>query len=182
MLRSVKAHKMPLRCRLHVLRKDNKGATAIEFAIVAPVLFLLIFGIIEFGLMMSTQSALDGAATHAARTYKALARSGNPGANTATIHGLITQYGSGLVDPSRTRVVARRLANWGTASMPANRPNSNSGLSGSTSEIIQYRVYYDYYTYTPFLSQILGGQRGVLTLRASTVVQNEPAIGAGGGV
>lgn len=181
MLRSANAQKKPLRCRLRALRGNNEGATAIEFAMVAPVLFTLIFGIIEFGLLMSTQSALDGASTNAARKYKALARSGNPGANTAAIHTLITQYGAGLIDPSRTRVVARRLANWGTAAMPANAPN-NGGRAGTVAQIIQYRVYYDYYTYTPFLSQILGGNRGMITLRSSTVVQNEPSIGAGGGV
>lgn len=181
MLRSANAQKKPLRCRLRTLRGNNEGATAIEFAMVAPVLFLLIFGIIEFGLMLSTQSALDGASTHAARTYKALARSGKEGANAAAIHSLITQYGSGLVDPSRTRVVAQKLTGWGIAGMPADAPE-NDGDAGETSEIIQYRVYYDYYTYTPFLAQVLGGDRGVITLRASTVVQNEPSIGAGAGV
>jgi Flp pilus assembly protein TadG len=52
----------------HLLsRLDDSGATAVEFMIVAPMLFLLLVTIIDLGLMLTTQSLLDGAARNAAR-------------------------------------------------------------------------------------------------------------------
>jgi hypothetical protein len=43
-------------------RKRDRGAAAAEFAIVAPVLLLLVFGIIDFGRMASVRVSLTGAA------------------------------------------------------------------------------------------------------------------------
>ena len=47
--------------------RDERGATALEFAILAPVFLLLIFGIIAFGLLFWTQVGLQHGAVMAAR-------------------------------------------------------------------------------------------------------------------
>jgi Flp pilus assembly protein TadG len=47
--------------------RDERGATALEFAILAPVFFLLILGIIAFGLLFWTQVGLQHGAAMAAR-------------------------------------------------------------------------------------------------------------------
>ncbi len=49
------------------LAGGRQGATAVEFALVAPVLFLIIFGGVEFGVLLWTQSALHFAVQEAAR-------------------------------------------------------------------------------------------------------------------
>lgn len=46
---------------------DQNGSTAVEFAITAPVFFLVIFGIIEFCLVIFTQLALQHGVEMAAR-------------------------------------------------------------------------------------------------------------------
>lgn len=46
---------------------DEDGAAAVEFAIIAPLLFLLIFGIIQFGIFFAQDLALSNAARQAAR-------------------------------------------------------------------------------------------------------------------
>lgn len=48
--------------------RARDGASAIEFAIIAPVLILLVMGIIEFGLLMFTQIAVESAVGNVART------------------------------------------------------------------------------------------------------------------
>ena len=164
------------------LGKNKDGATAIEFAMVAPVLIWLIFGMIEFGIMMATQSALEGATSQAGRAYKALARSNNEtGADASAIHSRIAQIGNGLLIPARLRITARQIS-WGGSEDFGGGADENEGYTGTTGDIIQYRAFYDYPIHTPFLANVLGGGSGTVSLVASTVVQNEPSIGGGGGV
>lgn len=47
--------------------RDNRGASALEFALTAPVFFLFIFGIIEFGLLFWTQLGMQHGTEMAAR-------------------------------------------------------------------------------------------------------------------
>lgn len=47
--------------------KDRRGAAAIEFAIVAPVLFALLFAVFEIGRLMYQQSLVAAAAAAGAR-------------------------------------------------------------------------------------------------------------------
>ena len=51
-------------------RIDDRGNVAIEMAIVAPPLILLLVMIIDFGIMLTTQALLDGAARDAARLIR----------------------------------------------------------------------------------------------------------------
>lgn len=50
-----------------VIRRDESGAVAIEFALVVPVLILIVFGIINFGFVFSQQSTLNNAVREGAR-------------------------------------------------------------------------------------------------------------------
>ena len=53
--------------RRRSLRHDRRGVTAVEFAIVAPVMLLLIFGLLDLTFQAYVQSVLDGAVNAAAR-------------------------------------------------------------------------------------------------------------------
>ncbi len=48
-------------------RKQRRGAAAVEFAIVAPIFFLLVFGMIEYGRMVMVQQVLTNASREGAR-------------------------------------------------------------------------------------------------------------------
>ena len=50
------------------LRGDDRGVTVIEFAIVAPVMLLMMFGLMELTFQAYVQSTLDGAVNASART------------------------------------------------------------------------------------------------------------------
>lgn len=48
-------------------RPARRGSTAVEFAFVAPVFFILVFGIFEFGRAMMVQTLLTSASQQGAR-------------------------------------------------------------------------------------------------------------------
>jgi Flp pilus assembly protein TadG len=55
--------------RLHSGRRfgNDRGSTAVEFALVVPVILLIVFGAIEFGRLYNEQISLTSAARSAAR-------------------------------------------------------------------------------------------------------------------
>ena len=55
-----------MRLRRHRFRNEN-GAAAVEFALIASILFLFVFGIIEFGRLFSELEVLNSAAREGAR-------------------------------------------------------------------------------------------------------------------
>lgn len=52
---------------LHPHRRFRHGASAVEFALVAPVFFTVVLGIIEFGRMAMVQQVITNAAREGAR-------------------------------------------------------------------------------------------------------------------
>jgi Flp pilus assembly protein TadG len=48
-------------------QRSRRGASVVEFAIVAPLFFLLVFGMIEFGRMVMVQQVLTNASREGAR-------------------------------------------------------------------------------------------------------------------
>lgn len=87
---------------------SERGAAAVEFALVVPVLLLLLFGIIEFGRVYNTQIELTGAAREGARVMaisnnpaaaRAAARAGAPSLNPALTDAQLAVVTTGT-DPS----------------------------------------------------------------------------------
>ncbi len=59
---------LKLQTFVNSLLKDKSGANAVEFAIVTPVLLLIVLGIIQFGMILFTYNNMVQAAREAART------------------------------------------------------------------------------------------------------------------
>ena len=55
------------RGRLRLLRRDQRGTALVEFALIAPLLFLLLFGIIDFGRALDYYNQLTQLAGQGAR-------------------------------------------------------------------------------------------------------------------
>lgn len=66
--------------------RARAGAAVVEFAVVAPLLFLLVLGIIEFGRTLMVQEILTNAAREGAR------RAVLPGATRAEVEKLVQDY------------------------------------------------------------------------------------------
>jgi Flp pilus assembly protein TadG len=50
-----------------LFRRNRRAAAAVEFAVVAPVFFLMIFGMIEYGRMVMVQQVITNASREGAR-------------------------------------------------------------------------------------------------------------------
>ena len=68
---------IPMTHKWRALAKDSRGSAFVEFALLAPVFFLVILGIIDFGMMMWTSNTVEHAATEGAR-YAAVRGSDKP--------------------------------------------------------------------------------------------------------
>ncbi len=67
-------------------RRNRRGAAVVEFAVVAPVFFLLVFGIIEYGRMVMVQQLITNASREGAR------RAVLDGATTAEVNTVVSGY------------------------------------------------------------------------------------------
>jgi Flp pilus assembly protein TadG len=83
------------------ISQDERGASALEFALLAPVFFLFIFGIIEFGIVFWTQVGLQHGAEMAARCAS-INTNLCPTNNPSTITGYAIQQAYGLTLPAST--------------------------------------------------------------------------------
>ncbi|WP_113719564.1 TadE/TadG family type IV pilus assembly protein [Arthrobacter dokdonensis] len=97
-----------IRRRLTSRLGSERGAAAVEFALVVPVLLLLLFGIIEFGRVYNAQIELTGAAREGARVMaigndpaaaRAAAKAGAPSLNPALTDAQLAVVTTGT-DPS----------------------------------------------------------------------------------
>jgi len=103
-------------------RRKRLGAAVVEFAVVAPVFFLLVFGMLEFGRMVMVQQVLTNASREGARAAVL------DGATASSVTNQVTSYlanssisGSNLtvtVDPSPPNSAAAGEAVTVTISIP----------------------------------------------------------------
>jgi Flp pilus assembly pilin Flp len=56
-----------MRIRRHRIIKSEKGASAVEFALILPLLIMLVFGIVEFGIAFNNYVTITHAAREGAR-------------------------------------------------------------------------------------------------------------------
>jgi len=103
-------------------RKSQRGAAALEFALVLPILIVLIFGVVDFGLMINSQAVFANAARDAARA-------GSFSATKAEIQGVVTSETSYLTNDTdvTTVVTCRKPGNPGTACSSAYDTEKQSG-------------------------------------------------------
>jgi Flp pilus assembly protein TadG len=174
------------------------GATVVEYAIIAPILLLLILGIIEYNTIMYAMAVLDGSITIAAREGSTGYTSGS-GGRQAYIFSLAQAHSNGLLNPSKLTMSSKSYANFADIGQPEpcispptppcpGTPGVNfvdvngngqwdsdqgaAGLGGA-GDIVVYTVTYPWPIYTPILQPFLGSG-GTVTISSSAVVKNEP--------
>lgn len=178
--------------RLAVLRRFGRareGATAVEFAIVAIPMLMMIFGMIELGLVLLVSTTLDTATDFATRDIRTgVFQSSTTGTHQvfkdrvcANMTWLKSSCG-GLAVEAETfdefaDVNQAPLVNP-TTFKPEDAPRC--WAVGNAGSIVLVRVYYRWKIFTPLLnSSLVNGGAGSDTrlLTAATVFRNEPYTG-----
>lgn len=144
--------------------RDVRGQSLVEFAIVASLLFLLIFGVIDFGRLFYTQETLQHALREAGRfavTGQHLADPDKPGQTLSRIDSIVEtakRYALGI-DVSKVTISSPE----GGDTRPAGGPRETIVISLTS----------DLKLITPYIGQFFGPD-GVYSFKVSTTFLNEP--------
>jgi Flp pilus assembly protein TadG len=76
-------------------QRTERGAAAVEFALVLPILLVLLFGIVEFGRAFQVRATLEAAAREGARV---MAVQNDPAAARAAVQDASTSLDPGVTD------------------------------------------------------------------------------------
>jgi Flp pilus assembly protein TadG len=134
--------------------KDQRGASAIEFAIVLPVLLALLFGIIEFSILFYDKAVITNASREGARAGIAFAPTP---LDDVGIAGVVNTY------------CASNLITFGSAT--AATTTVSRGGSGSAGDPLTVTVHYPYEFLV--LPNFVTALTGAADLQAVTVMRME---------
>lgn len=183
-------------------RRDQEGATIIEFALVATIFFTLMLGVIEYGMIMFTKVAIESATQQSGRTAAIGTGNNNKACDrVCVIRNMVSDKTMGLVSPESVFVTATVVS--GSSNAPtvpdiclddASNPypptckvyENNNGASGYQQQgainnasvgkaggLVEIRVTYLWRVLFPLFRSYFGNN-GVLTITSTTVVKNEP--------
>lgn len=179
--------------RLLRLGRNERGATAIEFALVAlPVIYLMV-GVIEFSVAMTVANSLEAATNLSSR----LGKTGyveDQLTQKETIRDEIERRIGPLIDMAKVTITTQAYQDFDDLDTPDpwndadndgevdtgewTDTNGNgfcdgcSGL-GSGENVAIYRISYPWKIMTPIIAEIVGTD-GIIELTAYSVVKNEP--------
>lgn len=167
-----------------------------EFAILAPVMILITFSILEFSMMMLVTNLMESATSISSRLGKT-GFSASGLSREETILASIEERAGVLIDPDRLSITSRFYEQFdqiGDAE-PWNDANGNGmaesgeytdingngqydadmGMAGygNADDIVVYTVSYPWNIVTPVMRELIGDE-GTYTITTHAVVKNEP--------
>ena len=134
----------------------QKGAAAVEFAIVLPLLLTLVFGIIEFSILFYNKAMLTNASREGART------------------GIVYDFPDRISDAEIETVVTtysgNNLITFGTNAPPSvSISRSGTGTEAGDALTVTVNYHYDFLVLPNFIASLVGG----LDVSAVTIMRME---------
>jgi len=163
------------------LRRDRRGVTAIEFALVAPILFTVLFGTIEIAMMYYVATSMEGEIQIAARQI----RTGNVQGAADPVEEfrtLLCDNLSNLLNCDSVIIDVRAMPDFGSIDKPPlidedGNPQNENFDPGEAGDVVLVRIAYRYSILTPFIGDLLGATNGHFDMYAAAAFQNEPYDG-----
>lgn len=168
--------------------RDDSGATAVEFAMVAPVFFLMVGVIMETGLMLFTEYALQTSVQEAARVVRT-GQAQTAGLNLAQFKVKLCDIAGTLIDCKNKVNVYMTSSATGlqtlNSSMPSylnvgtkddGTPNPTSFNCGGPGNPVGLIATYDWEFAIPYFMSFFGNHAGDTKRRMAGVAifKNEP--------
>ena len=139
--------------RNQIIPKKQRGVALVEFALVLPILLMIIFGIIELGIALYDKAVITNASREGAR------------------YGIVLhspKYSDGQISNVATQYTKNYLMTFGKYVDPVVKVTGSGGLSGSD---LSVEVSYTYRGLG--LGAMLSAVIGPMVLTASTTMKNE---------
>jgi Flp pilus assembly protein TadG len=139
--------------------KNQKGAAAVEFAIVLPLLVIMLFGIIEFGLILYDKAVVTNASREGARAgivYRTTASGDYSPLTDTDITNIVNNY------------CQNKLVTFGSSNNATTTITRNGGSPGGDLTV-NVAYHYDYLVLPGFISALTGG----IDMVATTIMKME---------
>jgi len=175
------------------LAREAQGAAVVEFALVAPILLMVLLGSLEVGLNLYLRSVLEGALLMAGRSSSLQAAQAGQTAIDATVSSQIH-----AIIPSASVTFSRRnYVNFSDRGRPEDFTDANGNDAydpgecftdendnaqwdtdvskdgqGGANDVVLYTANVDYRGVLPDFSTL--GMTGLRTISASTTLRNQP--------
>jgi Flp pilus assembly protein TadG len=180
----VTRRKAPL---LRRFRRADKGATAVEFGLIAPFFLGLLFGILEVALTFWSTQVLETAVANAARqiytgTFQGAA-STDPAVELARFQTMVCANVTAVFDcKNKVKVDVRRIDQFSSASGAIEPPVTNGVFDTSKfkydppkrNEICVVRAAMEYPVYVNLFGYSTGLKNGNRLIMASSAFKTEP--------
>jgi Flp pilus assembly protein TadG len=183
-----------IRSHLSRLPADNAGVSAVEFALIAPVLLMMVMGIFDLGHNMYTTSMLQGAIQQSARNSTIEGAASDPDALDAIVATAVH-----AISPNSTLQFSRSaytnfsdvgqaedftdsdnddICNNGEPFEDANgngQWDTDQGIAGQggARDAVLYTVIVSYPRMFP-IARLIPGQTDTFTMQSQTVLRNQP--------
>ena len=166
---------------VRTVRDARSGSAMVEFAFIAPVFFLLIFSIMEVGIIFFAQSTLQVGANDVAR----LVRTGQVQGSKMTQAAIRTRVCADIAPlipcDSNLMIDVESFSNFGTVGFSApldssgNLKTMNAFSTGNACDVVLVRVFYTWTVFTPVLTPFLSNMAGDKhLLYSASSFRNEP--------
>ena len=138
--------------------RSHKGQALVEFTLILPLLALMLFGIVEFGLLIYNQQVITNASREGARRgiVASIPRIPYTGAN--SIDAAVQNYAANLIT-------------FGTANNPVTTVTPAYQADAPFGSNLTVNVTYDYSFL--LIPNFFGWADGILHLKATTVMRYE---------
>ena len=156
-------------------RRDESGATAIEFAFVAPLLFFALMSLVEIGMLGMISSGLDNAVVDTARRI----RTGRDDAATSAdqFKSQICERMGGSVGSCQNRLTisVQTFPKFYDANQVASAPPAGQFNAGGPGDIVLVKANYRWPLMTPFLATAFHRSSAMeVTVASRVAFKNEP--------
>lgn len=178
------------------LQRDDRGSMLIEFGLAAPIITVLLVGVLEIGLALFTMTLMEAAVRDASR-FGITGRTADGKTREQAILDIVAATTLGLVDMDNAQVDILVYPNFASIGAETYLDGNANGVydvgetftdkngngtwdgdignpsPGASGEVVLYRLRYDWPLFTPIIGSFIGNS-DTIRLSASVAVRNEP--------